>query len=148
MKRIYLHQSPENLTDELLKFTAKNLEVKEILHNPSYSRNHSFKNLFKVAAIITFVITASIPINLGDSNDKEWKFKEYFPLNKKSEVVLTQVETIKPKTKELIKDKVEISTVVEKNESVQIIASETITLKPGFQVLPGGSFQASIVSSL
>jgi len=153
MKRIYLHKSPEQLTDDLLRFTSHNLEVNEILsavdNNP---RTNSFI-IFKIASVFALVLASAISFKNANSEFSNYTAVNYFSVeNQKgdidvvAEIMAENQEKLAPK--EVIKDKIEISEVIQSNETVHITATETITLKPGFQVLPGATFQASITSSL
>lgn len=153
MKRIYLHNSPEQLTEDLLRFTAHNLEFEEILckvnHNP---RTNSFIFL-KIAAVFALIMVTAISFKNGNSEFSNFSAANYFPVENQKENMGLVAEMLEENheilaPKEVIKDKIEISEVIESNDIVHVTATETITLKPGFEVLPGATFQASIASSL
>lgn len=153
MKRIYLHNSPNQLTEDLLRFTAQNLEVDEILSKVDHNSSPNSFIFLKIAAVFGFIMINAISFKNENSEFNNFPTVNYFSHVKQeanlelvTEMMAENNEELAPK--EIIKDKIEISEVIESNETVHITATETITLKPGFQVLPGATFQASITSSL
>lgn len=153
MKRIYLHNSPNQLTEDLLRFTAQNLEVDEILNKGDHNSSPNSFIFLKIAAVFALILLTAISFKNVNTEFSNFSEVNYFPVeNHKGNIEIVAKMMAenheKPAPKEVLKDKIEISEVIESNEIVHITATETITLKPGFQVLPGATFQASITSSL
>jgi hypothetical protein len=153
MKRIYFHNSPNQLTEDLLRFTAQNLEVDEILTKGDHNSTPNSFIFLKIAAVFALILLTAISFKNANTEFSNFSSVNYFPVENENENFEVVLEVLvenhnKLAPKEVIKEKIEISEVIESNETVHITATETITLKPGFQVLPGATFQASITSSL
>jgi hypothetical protein len=154
MKRIHLHSTPEQLTEEILAFTSSNLKVNEIVQKDTQSASNFSLSFLKIAAIFILFMGTFIALENGNAYFSNEISVNYFPVLDNLEQEVVPAKEVKEPVqrqfvvgKEYIQDKIEISEVIDADEIIHVVATETITLKPGFQVLPGATFQASITSS-